>query len=74
MNYTKFSSSQTTSDIVPITDAVEQTLMTLEERCKNGGQLAGLSTGFNELDRITSGLKKSDFVVIAARPSMGKQR
>ncbi|NRT32416.1 replicative DNA helicase [Clostridium beijerinckii] len=68
----KVSSSQTTSDIVPITDAVEQTLMTLEERCKNGGQLAGLSTGFNELDRITSGLKKSDFVVIAARPSMGK--
>lgn len=66
------SSSQNTSDIVPIADAVEQTLINLEERYKNGGQLVGLSTGFKELDKVTSGLKKSDFVVIAARPSMGK--
>lgn len=66
------SSSQKTSDIVPIADAVEQTLINLEERYKNGGQLVGLSTGFEDLDKVTSGLKKSDFVVIAARPSMGK--
>lgn len=66
------STSQNTSDIVPIANAVEQTLIKLEERYRNGGQLVGLSTGFEDLDKITSGLKKSDFVVIAARPSMGK--
>lgn len=68
----KVSSSQNSNDILPIADAVEQTLINLEERYKNGGQLVGLSTGFEDLDKVTSGLKKSDFVVIAARPSMGK--
>lgn len=68
----KVSSSQNTNDILPIADAVEQTLISLEERYKNGGKIVGLSTGFEDLDKVTSGLKKSDFVVIAARPSMGK--
>jgi replicative DNA helicase len=34
--------------------------------------ITGLSTGFNDLDEMTSGLQKGDFVVIAGRPSMGK--
>ena len=34
--------------------------------------LTGLSTGFRELDQITSGLQKNDLIIIAARPSMGK--
>lgn len=34
--------------------------------------ITGLATGFTDLDRITSGLQKSDLIVIAARPSMGK--
>ena len=44
----------------------------IETAQKNGGQLPGLSTGFRDLDRMTSGLQKSDFIVLAARPSMGK--
>ena len=36
------------------------------------GAITGLATGFKDLDRKTSGLQKSDLVVLAARPSMGK--
>ncbi len=36
------------------------------------GGLTGLSTGFKDLDTLTSGLQKSDLVLVAARPSMGK--
>ena len=34
--------------------------------------MTGLPTGFGELDRLTSGLQKSNLVILAARPSMGK--
>jgi replicative DNA helicase len=34
--------------------------------------ITGLSTGFNDLDEMTSGLQKGDFVIVAGRPSMGK--
>lgn len=37
-----------------------------------GGQLPGLSTGYRDLDRLTTGLKPADLIIIAARPSMGK--
>jgi replicative DNA helicase len=36
------------------------------------GMLTGLSTGFRELDNITTGLQNSDLIIIASRPSMGK--
>ena len=39
---------------------------------QNRGQLMGLRTGFTELDKITQGLQASDFIVLAARPSVGK--
>lgn len=39
---------------------------------KKGGNLPGVATGFQDLDQLTSGLQKSDFIIIAARPSMGK--
>lgn len=64
--------TQNTSDIVTIDKAVENTFKKLEERFNNGGELAGLPTGFEDLDRITSGLSKQDLIIIAARPSMGK--
>lgn len=39
---------------------------------KYAGALTGLSTGFRDLDAITNGLQKSDLILVAARPSMGK--
>lgn len=44
----------------------------LEERAKSGDSITGLATGYADLDRMTSGLQKSDLILIAARPSMGK--
>lgn len=44
----------------------------LEEQQGKAGGLSGLSTGYTNLNRITSGLQKSDLIILAARPSMGK--
>jgi replicative DNA helicase len=44
----------------------------LLERSENPGKLVGLSTGFTDLDHMTSGLKKGNLIVIAGRPAMGK--
>lgn len=65
-------SSEKAQDIVPITKAVEKSLLALESRYKSGGKLIGISTGFNDLDKLTSGLQEKDFIIVAARPSMGK--
>lgn len=64
--------NQSTSDIVTIDKAVEQAIISIESRFNNGGSLLGTSTGFRDLDKITSGLIKKDLVIIAGRPSMGK--
>ncbi len=42
------------------------------ELSNNPNKLLGLETGFNNLDKITSGLQKSDLIIVAGRPSMGK--
>jgi len=44
----------------------------IEELFQSGGDITGLSTGFIDLDRMTSGLQDSDLVIVAGRPSMGK--
>ena len=59
-------------DYSKIQNILEKNIQNIEEAQKNGGKLPGLSTGFADLDRMTSGLQKSDFIILAARPSMGK--
>ncbi|MFT4613831.1 MAG: replicative DNA helicase [Bacteroidia bacterium] len=44
----------------------------IEELFQSGGDITGLTTGFAQLDRMTSGLQPSDLVIVAGRPSMGK--
>ncbi len=44
----------------------------LQELAERKGALTGVPTGFERLDELTSGLQKSDLIIIAARPSMGK--
>ncbi len=44
----------------------------LEKLHENKGMLRGLETGFKDLDSMLSGLQKSDLIILAARPSMGK--
>ncbi|MGF1637923.1 MAG: replicative DNA helicase [Cyclobacteriaceae bacterium] len=51
---------------------MHQAISELEMRKNQGDGLTGVPTGFSALDRVTSGWQKSDLVIIAARPGMGK--
>lgn len=55
-----------------IKNILEATVDRLDELYKNKGSITGLSTGFQELDKMTSGLQEADLVIVAGRPSMGK--
>ncbi|MDH4378634.1 MAG: replicative DNA helicase [Vampirovibrionales bacterium] len=59
-------------NVVPIRDILPITFDQIEERHANKGSLMGISSGFYELDLMTSGLQQSDLLIVAARPSMGK--
>ena len=60
------------SDFTPISDVLMNSVQDIEKLLRNKGGLTGLPTGFNDLDKLTSGLHPSDFIILAARPSMGK--
>lgn len=66
-------SQQRSNDgLVPVVDVVEATLDRLEDLAKNTSGITGVPSGFVDLDRITNGWQKSDFIIVAARPAMGK--
>ena len=53
-------------------EVVYETIDRINELQRHKGILTGVSTGFKDLDNLTSGLQKSDLILVAARPSMGK--
>ncbi len=55
-----------------IADLLTQSIKELEKVKENPNDLSGVPTGFTELDRMTSGFQKSNLIIIAARPGMGK--
>ena len=55
-----------------IQEVLFKTQSDLEKLAQNKGEITGLSTGFYEIDRITSGLHPNELIIIAARPAMGK--
>ncbi|PYM11754.1 MAG: replicative DNA helicase, partial [Verrucomicrobia bacterium] len=55
-----------------IKDLVKHAISTIEEFHQRQGMLTGISTGFADLDKMTSGFHGGEMIVIAARPSMGK--
>jgi len=61
-----------TQTFLPIKDVLSDTFERLDELSKFQGSLRGVATGFADLDKILGGLQKSDLVILAARPSMGK--
>jgi len=65
-------SSPKNQKFVNLKDALPEAYERLEKLHENKGMLRGLPTGFRDLDNILSGLQKSDLVIIAARPSIGK--
>ena len=59
-------------DATQINPVIRDALKMLENAANQEGGLSGLRTGFEGLDKITSGWQNSDLVIIAARPAMGK--
>lgn len=68
----EIASNRKTSDFTPIKQIVIDTFSKIEGLYESKGGLTGLSTGFKDLDKITTGLQPSDLILVAARPSMGK--
>ena len=60
------------NDLISISDLLSETFDRLEELHQNKGSIAGYKTGYPDLDRMTAGFHKSDLVILAARPAMGK--
>jgi replicative DNA helicase len=63
---------QTTEKIVSNRQTIDQVLDSLHARVKGEKEAQGIMTGFEDLDRMSNGLKPGEMFVIAARPSMGK--
>ena len=61
-----------TTDLVPIEELVLKSYEQIEFRYNHRDELIGVPTGFYDIDMMTSGLQKSDLIILAARPSMGK--
>lgn len=60
------------NDFTAINDILMDSVQSIESLLQNKGGLTGLPSGFADLDKLTSGLHPSDFIILAARPSMGK--
>ncbi|MFA6547677.1 MAG: replicative DNA helicase [Candidatus Magasanikbacteria bacterium] len=57
---------------IPIRNVLSDAFERIDELHKHKGQLRGLPTGFTQLDNLLAGLQKSDLIILAARPSVGK--
>jgi replicative DNA helicase len=68
----RISESQLRRAGLSMKEVVKQTLESLEAVHGNEGGITGVPTGFTRLDQMTGGWQKTDLIIIAARPSMGK--
>lgn len=66
------SEDRTTRDLVPIRQITREYLERIESLNERGEDVIGVPTGFTDLDRLLGGLNKSDLLILAARPGMGK--
>lgn len=68
----KVSEARLKKSVVPLQQALVKTMEVLEKIHGSKGGVTGVPTGFSDLDGMTGGLQKSDLIIIAARPSVGK--
>ncbi len=59
-------------DLVTLESILTESFDRMEELHRNKGQLRGVRTGYRDLDNMTAGLQRSDLIILAARPAMGK--
>jgi replicative DNA helicase len=68
----ELSQNNTQRDFIPIKQALADSFERLDELQRNGGELRGVPTGFHDVDTILTGLQKSNLLILAARPGVGK--
>ncbi len=61
-----------TRNFIPIKDALAESFDRLDELHKQAGGIRGVPTGFADLDNVLAGLQRSNLVILAARPGIGK--
>ncbi|WP_053955070.1 replicative DNA helicase [Inediibacterium massiliense] len=66
------SQNKSREGFAPIKEVLLESFDKIEQLYQNKGGITGLTTGFTDIDRKTSGLQRSDLILVAARPSMGK--
>ena len=59
-------------NFIPLSNILEDAFNRIDELHREKGKLRGVSTGFHKLDDLLAGLQKSDLIILAARPSVGK--
>ena len=60
------------NEFTPVDRLLNDAFERIDELHRQGGKLRGIPSGFHDLDRKTAGLQKSDLIILAARPSVGK--
>lgn len=68
----ELNSSNKTDRVYKMNEVMEKTFTKIEQAFTSGTGLTGISTGIRKIDNATNGLEKKDFIVLGARPSMGK--
>ncbi len=71
-NIFRVTQSNLRQNFIPLGDLMADTFERIDHLHEHPGELRGLTTGFRNLDMILGGLQKSDLVILAARPSVGK--
>ena len=66
------SNRQLKEHLAPVSELAPSALEMIQRLYEQEGEVTGVETGFEDLDRLTTGFHKSDLVVLAARPAMGK--
>ncbi len=59
-------------DFIPLREILTKSFERLEELMKNGDSMRGVPSGFRDLDKMLAGMQKSNLIVLAARPGVGK--
>jgi len=68
----KVSQKYLKQDFVPIKSILENAFNRIDELHRDDGSIRGVPSGFLDLDRVLAGFQKSDLIILAARPSIGK--
>ena len=72
MKMLRIGNMRKTTEFHRIQDVAYREQQNLEKLAEQGSEITGLATGFTALDKITAGLHPGQFIIIAARPAMGK--